>query len=331
MAATVWKGRLVFGLVSIPIRLHRASRRERIRFHNVYRASRPESAEPEWPEPEPLQRPGIHAIKTGLARVPEPEPPARSKPGPAEPDPETVTRVRNAPVPESGEFPVSRAEILKGYETQPGTYAVVKPSEIAALRPKTSTELEIASFVNPAEIDPLYLDVSYYVWPEKGGERPYALLYKALAESHYAALGALAMHGREYATAIMPGRRGLVLHTLFHTNEIHPEEEFAVDSSLVGGKELEMARKLVAALSGRFEPAGLTDKYEERVRALVESRDRLASEAGFPAPQQPREAPPDLLEALRKSLEAARKPVRREPGRQTGQTRPKPRKDRTAG
>jgi DNA end-binding protein Ku len=207
---------------------------------------------------------------------------------------------------------------------------VVKPSEIAALRPKTSAELEIASFVNPADIKPLFLDASYYVWPDRGGERPYALLYKALAESHYAALGALAMHGREYTIAILAGVRGLVLHTLFHANEVHSEEEYAVDSSLVGGKELEMARKLVTALSGSFEPAALTDKYEERLRALVESRDRLAHDAGSPAAQEVRESPPDLLEALRKSLEIARKPMRRESGGQPRQTRPKVRKNRTA-
>ena len=91
-------------------------------------------------------------------------------------------------------------------------------------------ELGITEFVRLAEIDPVFFDVSYYVEPEAGAEKPYALLFTALVDSGYAALGSLAMHGREHVAVIRPGRRGLILHTIFYAKEVRPEGEYAADS-----------------------------------------------------------------------------------------------------
>jgi DNA end-binding protein Ku len=304
MPSTVWRGRIAFGMVAIPVRLYKAARRERIRFHHVY-APEPE---PEY-EPEPLSKKGRGIV--------------HEFPAPARPSPEyeQVSRVRESVGSGDGDArPVPRSEILKGFEASKDQYVVFKPSEIAALRPPTSSELEIVEFVKLAEIDPIFFDASYYVAPEKGGERPFALFVSALQRTGDVAVGTLAMHGREHAVVIRPGKQGLILHTLFYANEVRADEEWSGDAAPVNEKELELAMLLVQSMAEPFEPAKLKDTFEERLRELVEAR------APTPARGAAASAPPpaiDILEALKRSL-AARKPIQPE-----RRTRPSAKKART--
>src|SRR5262249_11161927 len=147
------------------------------------------------------------------------------------------------------------------------------------LRPKTSSQLEIAEFVRLEEIDPIFFETSYYVAPDRAGEKPYALLFQALSETEYAAIGSLAMHGREHATVIRPGKRGLLLHTLFYANEVRADEEQKADPELVTPKELELAKLFVRALAARFEPEKLKDTFEERLQELIRKRSETAISA----------------------------------------------------
>jgi DNA end-binding protein Ku len=91
---------------------------------------------------------------------------------------------------------------MKGYEVARDQFVVLAPEEVAALRPRTSTELEITEFVSAEEIDPVYYETSYYVMPEAGGEKAYTLLFAALKETGHAGIGSLAMHGREHVALI---------------------------------------------------------------------------------------------------------------------------------
>jgi DNA end-binding protein Ku len=310
-------------MVSIPVRLYKAARRERIRFHHVYRPEAVEDAEPEEapePPPEP-QRSGPRLVQP-------------ADPTPVEPEQTPVTRVHNMPMAAPGgdesrpePAPVPKDQILKAYELEKDRYVVFEPREIAALRARTSSELAITEFVRLAEIDPVFFDVSYYVEPEPGAEKPYALLFTALVDSGYAALGSVAMHGREHVAVIRPGRRGLILHTIFYAKEVRPEGEYAADPALAGAKERQLAGMLVNALAAPFEPEKLKNTQEERFRALIESRaGEVVPAAGAPAPAAA--APSvDLMEALRKSIEAARKPATRETRTSPGvQTARRPRK-----
>jgi DNA end-binding protein Ku len=197
------------------------------------------------------------------------------------------------------------------YEIEPDRYIVLQRSEVAALRPRTSSELAITEFVKLSEIDPTFFDASYYVSPDRGGEKPYALLYRALADSGHVAVGAFAMHGREHAAVIRPGRSSLVLHTLYHFNEVGREEDSGADLSLVSENELELAKMLVSTMSAPFDPAKLKDSFEERVLQLIESRapevvSRTSAEVPKLAPVV------DIMEALRKSLDVVRKPAQSE-------------------
>jgi DNA end-binding protein Ku len=105
-----------------------------------------------------------------------------------------------------------------------------------------------------------------------------------------------------------------VVHTLFHANEVRSNEEYASDATLAGSKELELATMLVEALAAKFEPAKLKDSYEERLRELIDSRAQSAVSSDVSEKEPARAPVVDILDALRKSLEKARKPVQSEPG-----------------
>ena len=299
MPATVWRGRIAFGMVSIPVRLHKAARRERIRFHHVYRPiqSAPAETLPEIEGGEPEE------ASANVRELPAPVPHGGA---------ETVARIRNLPVADLTETRIEKPAILKGYEIEPNRYVTFEPGEVAALRPRTSTELGIVEFVRTSEIDPIFFETSYYAAPDPGGEKPYALLYAALSQTGYAAVGSLAMHGREHAVLIRPGQKGLVLHTLFYSNEVRSDEEYTADSKLVNAKELDLAKVLVGALTAKFEPTNLKDAFEERLREFIRKRADTAV-AAYERGETTKRAPVvDIMEALRKSLEMARKPPKRE-------------------
>jgi DNA end-binding protein Ku len=299
MAATVWRGRIAFGLVSIPVRLYKAARRERVRFHRVYRPAAETATEAE-PEPD-----------LDLEDA-APSPRFEREPPPAEED-APVQRVHTMLTRSEEPEPVRPMEVLKGFEVEKGRYAVLKPQEIAAVRPKTSTEIDLTEFIHLQEIDPVFFDASFYATPDKGGDKPYALLFQALQESGYAGLGTLAMHGRDHSVVIRPGSRGIIVHTLFYPNEVRAGEEFSSNLDLASKKETEMAIQLVRALAAPFDPAKLKSTYEERLKELVAART--------PAPligheEEPAARAPviDIMQALKASLDRARKPAARETG-----------------
>src|SRR5215470_19059226 len=105
---------------------------------------------------------------------------------------------------------VERSEIVKGYEYRKGEYVIIEPEEIKKIEPKTAKAMEILEFVREEEIDPLYFESSYYLAPDEGGKKPYALLTRALEETEYVAIAKLAMHNREYTVILRPHEHGLV-------------------------------------------------------------------------------------------------------------------------
>jgi DNA end-binding protein Ku len=155
----------------------------------------------------------------------------------------------------------------------------------------------------------VYLETSYYMAAEPEGEKPYALLHAALRRTGYSALAQIAMHRREHVAIIRAGMRGIVMHTMFYPNEVRRDQEFLADPGLVAPKELDLAIKLVEALADKFEPGKYADRFQEHVQALIaakiQGREVVSGEA------RPAEAAPviDIMDALKKSLAAARKPV----------------------
>jgi DNA end-binding protein Ku len=212
MPSIVWQGHLTFGLVSIPVKLFRAARRERVRLHYVHR-------------PEPAEPLAIELIST---RAPEP---SKSEPGsprfeaaPPKAGPETapppvpVTRVQQSLVTAGDEQPISRADVLRGYEVEPDQYVTFDREELRSLQRRTSANMEIVRSVRLSEIDPVFFETSYYVVPDRGGEKPYAILFEALKETQHVALARVGMYGREHVVIVRPGEHGILAHTMFYTD-----------------------------------------------------------------------------------------------------------------
>ena len=218
------------------------------------------------------------------------------------------SRVKQVLYCQAEDKPVARSELVKGFEYEKDRYVVVEERELDQMVPRSSRVMEVLEFVPQAEVDPVYLDASYYVVPEQAGEKPYTLLYEALRRSGYVSIAQLTMHSREHLVLLRPGRFGLVLHTLFYSDEVRTLDEFRTDTEWVAPQELELAHLLVESLAARFEPAKYKDRYRENLRALLDAKIRgeeLKLGAMEPAP-----APvPDILEALKASLERLKKPV----------------------
>ena len=134
--------------------------------------------------------------------------------------------------------------------------------------------MQILEFVKLAEVDPIYFETSYYVAPDRAGERACALLFQALRSSGFVAIAQVAMHRREHVVVIRPGRTGIVLHTMFYETEIRREDEHRSQAAEVSDKELELALLLVNNLAAPFDPSKYRDSYREKLRQSDRSQTR---------------------------------------------------------
>ena len=202
--------------------------------------------------------------------------------------------------------PIPRTEIVKGYEYEKDRYVVIDDEEIKKVAPKTARVMEIQEFVKAADVDPVYLESSYYMAPEDGGEKPYTLLFEALKETGYYGIAKVAMHNREHVVILRPAKKGIMLHTMYYNDEIRAGEEFRTDSSQVKDKELNLAKMLIETLQAEFEPQKYSDTYRENLKKMIEAK--VAGQDIVETPQ-PHVAPViDIMEALKKSLEQKKKP-----------------------
>jgi DNA end-binding protein Ku len=202
--------------------------------------------------------------------------------------------------------PIPRTEIVKGYEYEKDHYVVIDDEDIKKVAPKTARVMEIQEFVKAADVDPVYLESSYYMAPEDGGEKPYTLLFEALKETGYYGIAKVAMHNREHVVILRPAKKGILLHTMYYADEIRAGEEFRTDSTQVKEKELNLAKMLIASLEAEFEPQKYSDTYRENLKKMIEAK--VAGHSVVETPQ-PHVAPViDIMEALKKSLEQKKKP-----------------------
>ncbi|HUP03592.1 MAG TPA: Ku protein [Bryobacteraceae bacterium] len=217
------------------------------------------------------------------------------------------SRIKQVTYCQAEEKPIPRSELVKGYEYEKDHYVEIEDEDIKKVAPKTAKVMEILEFVKADQVDPLYLESSYYVAPEEGGEKPYALLFQALKESQFYALAKVAMHNREHIIVLRPGSKGILSHTMFYQDEIRQVDEFRTDTSLVKEKELAMAKMLISSLEAEFEPQKYHDGYRASLRKMIEDKVEGRSVVETPAPHV---APViDIMEALKKSLAEKRKPV----------------------
>src|ERR1700712_2084304 len=158
---------------------------------------------------------------------------------------EDNSRIKQVIFCQSEDKPIPRSEIVKGYEYEKGKYVVVEDEEIKSVAPKTAKVMEIQEFVKADDVDPVYLESSYYLAPDEGGEKPYALLFEALKQTKFFGVAKIAMHNREHVVILRPGDRGMVLHTMYYADEVRRSEEFRTDASNLKEKEVALAKMLV--------------------------------------------------------------------------------------
>jgi len=217
------------------------------------------------------------------------------------------SRIRQVTYCQLEDKPVPRSELVKGYEYEKDRYVVIDDEDIKKVAPKTAKVMEILEFVKAADVDPVYLESSYYVAPDEGGEKPYALLFQAMRESNYFALAKVAMHNREHVIVLRPGAKGILSHTMYYQDEIRQVDEFRTDTSLVKDKELDMAKMLISSLEAEFEPQKYHDGYRENLRQMIEAK--IEGKKVVETPEAHIAPVIDIMEALKKSLAEKRKPA----------------------
>jgi len=211
--------------------------------------------------------------------------------------------------PRTGEE-VPYEDIVKGYELAPDRYVVIEPGELDALEPKKTKTIEIEDFVELAQIDPIYYEHPYYLAAGPGGAKSYRLLLEAMEETSRVAIARVVMRSKEQLVAIRPMGDVLGMATMLFADEILPPErlEEVPDPAEVKTtkRELDIAKQLVDSLAGDFEPGKYRDTYREQVLALIE-RKAQGEEIAVQPPAEEVQAPvPDLMSALKASLEAVR-------------------------
>jgi len=223
---------------------------------------------------------------------------------------------------------VGRDEMVKGYEYAKGQYVLFTEDELKALNREATNAIEITEFVPLEKVDPIYFDRPYYLGPDKGGDKAYRLLGKAMQQTGRAALGRYAARGKQYLVMLRPLDGALVMQQLHYADEIRPRSEVPIGDSEVRDAELKLAVQLVDQISSdAFRPEAYEDDVRTRVRHLIQKK--IEGEEISAAPPEPRQGAQiiDLMEALKASLgsrragpspaeapsEPKRKPARRAP------------------
>jgi len=202
---------------------------------------------------------------------------------------------------------VAYEDIVKGFELTPDRYVVIEPGELDALQPKKTKTIEIEDFVELSDIDPIFYDHPYYLAPAAGGAKPYRLLYEAMVETRRVAIAKVVIRQKENLVAIRPMEGGVLgMSTMIFADEVVPPDRLDDLPGEVETKkqEVEMARMLIDSLASDFEPEKYQDTYREDVLALIERKAEGKEIAVQPATEEEAKPVPDLMAALKASLDA---------------------------
>lgn len=334
MASTVWRGHLAFGLVSFPVRLFRAARAEKVSLRRLYRPAPEPESEPAPAASTPAPAPKLPSLRTQVeAPGPIPAPPLTPTSARQEAPAAPVYRTHNTITTGHEDEPVTGSQLVKGYEYEKGQYVVLEDDELKSLKPETSKEMQIVEFVRLAEIDPIFLETSYYLAPDEPGKRPYALLYEALRKTGYVGVAQLAMHNREHVIIVRPGPSGMIAHTMFYPDEVRKDQEYRADTSALVPRELDLAERLVETLVVPFEPEKFRDSYRERLEQMIAAKVEGHRVSEEPAALKKSAPVIDIVKALQESLNLAKKPPARSAGAQSASEAapsPAPRRRRSA-
>lgn len=253
----IWKGHISFALVTIPISLFSATKRNELSFHYLH--------------------------KKDLSQV-------------------SYKRFCDT---EDVEVPWD--EITKGYEYEKGQYIEITDEDLDRADVELTKTIQIMEFVKEEEIDPLFFDKPYYLEPQKGGERAYALMRDALAQSKRVGIAKVVMKTKEHLAAVKAIGDMITLQTMRFAHEIVDAGELNLPKAEISNKEMDLANTLIDSMTDKFEPSKYKDEYYEKVMEVVQNKVQgVAPASPVVAPKQPGKVV-DLMEILKQSLKETKK------------------------
>lgn len=293
MPRSVWRGTLSFGLVAIPVSLYPATEAKDVRFHLFDRQGR----------------------RVRYRRVVESGLPL------GEPDEEDAEPARTEVDERPAETEVAYQDLVRGYEVEPEAYVFLETEEIERVRPSPSRVIDLEEFVRLEDIDPVYFEKAYHVVPARGAEKPYELLLRTLKESGRVGIGRFVLRTKPHLVALRPMERVLALETLYFGDEVRDADRLVggLPPGAVTQREIDISKQLVGALASEWDPSRFADEYrEELLRMIAERTPEPIDERVEEPSEEPGSRIGDLMDTLRRSVEAAK-------------SRPKPRGGRRAG
>jgi DNA end-binding protein Ku len=218
----------------------------------------------------------------------------------------TSDRIRYRRVNERTGDEVDYADVVKGYELDDGEYVLVEPEELDEIAPGRSKALEVESFADLGDVDPMFFDKTYWLAPAKEEfEKPYALLLTAMAKTDKAGVAKFVLRGREYLALVRAGDGVMLLNTLHFAADLRdPAKELPDLPGRAGarGKELDMAVNLIDAMTADWRPGDYRDTYTDRVHELIDAKSEGRTVTPAEEPAEPTKVV-DLFEALQRSVQ----------------------------
>jgi DNA end-binding protein Ku len=305
MPRAVWSGTLSFGLVTIPVRLYPATEPKDVRFHLMD------------------QRGRRVRYRRFVDREPAPE--VEDAPGPPQPDTERFEPRAAEDRGEQGVRPPGAArpadeeeieygELMRGFETDDGRVVLLSHDEIEQVRPEPSHSIDIEAFVELRDIDPVSFEKSYVMAPQRGAEKPYVLLLRAIERSGRVGIGRFILRTKPHLVAVRPRDGAIGLETLFFGDEVRDPRSLVpgIDGVDVSERELELAQTLIKTLETGWDPAAYADTYRvELLKKIAEKTPVEREEDRELEAEAPSRRAEELMDALMASVEAAKKAKRR--------------------
>ena len=214
-----------------------------------------------------------------------------------------LSPIRYKKVAEADQKEVTADQIVKGFEYERGRFVIMKEEDFAKVRIESTHSIDITDFVDLTQVDPKFFYKPYFLEPQKGGEKAYALLHKALAGTGKIGIAKVVISNREYLASVKPDGLFLVLDLMHFASEIlAPEELKNGSATAITDKELKMAQSLVESMSTPWEPEKYRDEYRNAMMEIIEQKAQHKEVAKKPAPAMRTTNVVDLVKVLQESL-----------------------------
>ena len=221
-------------------------------------------------------------------------------------DKKSGSRIRYKKVSETTNKEVPQADIVKAFKMGE-QYVVMEETDFDKALPVKKDHIDIVQFVQEKEIDVLYYEKPYYLEPEKGGDRAYALLREALKKEGKAAIGLFVFHNKEWVCLLKPSGKALALTRLRFAEEIRSTDTLSIPDSTIKADQLKMAASLISQLTKPFKPEQFKDEYAEKLLKVIEAKGKGKNATYKPMKVVHNTATEDLMEKLKASLKSTTK------------------------